>query len=155
MKLKNIILLALTTCTLIVIGTGIAKAVFIPRSSFQTAAAAVVIAQSSLDEQAISPEAEAINQATLEYLQEGRENLPEIPNIRRTVINQGYALSTWMWGEASGQALLAKTDDGWIVLANGGGAVDVFVLEGVGVPISIAEQLTESDQASWAKEQKE
>ena len=148
MKLKNLALLALTTCTLIVIGTGIAKAIFLPEGAFSRKTTAV-LAQSAPGEQTISPEVEAINQATIEYLIEGRENLPESPSISRTVVNEGYAIATWMWSEAGGQSVLSLTDEAWTVIASGGGAVDVSVLEEAGVPTEIAQQLIESDQAAW------
>ncbi|MEO1396237.1 MAG: hypothetical protein AAFV90_25350 [Cyanobacteria bacterium J06634_5] len=149
MQLKNLALLALTTCTLIVIGTGIAKAIFIPESSFSAITATAVLAQSVPEEQATPPEVEAINQATLEYLKDGREDLPETPSITRTVVDEGYAIATWTWGEAGGQSVLSLTDEIWTVIASGGGAVDVSVLVEAGVPTDIAERLIERDQATW------
>jgi cytoskeletal protein RodZ len=148
MKFKHLALLALTTCTLIVIGAGIAKGFFIPESSPRSFAPTSVLAQSIPDGQAVS-EAAAVNQATLEYLRQGRENLPQSPAIRRTVIKEGYALATWTWGEAGGQTVLSLANEKWTVLTGGGGAVDVSVLEAAGVPTTIAEQLIESDQAGW------
>lgn len=148
MTFKFLTMLALTTCTLIVIGTGIAKAIFIdsvPIASERTS----LLAQSTTEEATISPEIEEINQATLLHLQEGQENASQTPSIRRTIVSDNYALSTWLWGEAGGQSVLSQTDDGWQVIASGGGAVDVSVLEEAGVPTAIAEQLVESDQASW------
>lgn len=149
MQLKKLALLALTTCTLIVIGTGIAKAIFISESSFSTVTATAVLAQSVSEEQAIPPEVEAINQATLEYLKDGREDLPESPSITRTVVDEGYAIATWTWGEAGGQSVLSLTDELWTVIASGGGAVDVSVLIEAGIPTNIAERLIDSDQATW------
>ncbi|MEO0806041.1 MAG: hypothetical protein AAFY33_07025 [Cyanobacteria bacterium J06643_4] len=149
MKLKNLFLLALTTCTLIVIGTGIAKAIFLPEGAFSNIPAPAVLAQSALGEEAISSEIEAINQATIEYLNEGRENLSKAPSIRRTVIEAGYAIATWTWGEAGGQSVLSLTDETWTVIASGGGAVDAAALEEAGVPTMIAQQLIERDQAAW------
>ena len=149
MKLKNLALLALTTCTLIVIGTGIAKAIFLPKGAFSSPTTTAILAQSVPGERTISPEVEAINQATIEYLIEGRENLPESPSISRTVVNEGYAIATWTWGEAGGQSVLSLTTETWTVIASGGGAVDVSVLEEAGVPTEIAQQLIESDKAYW------
>jgi hypothetical protein len=149
MKFKHLALLALTTCTLIVIGAGIAKAIFIPDAASRNLAQTTVLAQSLPDEQAISAEVESVNQATLEHLRQGQENLAQSPSIRRTVIKEGYALATWTWGEAGGQTVLSLTNEKWTVLTGGGGAVDVAVLEAAGVPTDIAEQLIESDQAGW------
>jgi hypothetical protein len=149
MRFKHLALLALTTCTLIVIGAGIAKAIFIPEALHGRLVPQVVLAQSIPDEQAIPAEVAAVNQATLEHLRQGRENLPQSPTIRRTVVKEGYALATWTWGEAGGQTVLSLTNEKWTVLTGGGGAVDVAVLEAAGVPTDIAEQLIESDQAGW------
>jgi hypothetical protein len=150
MKFKHLALLALTTCTLIVIGAGIANAFFMPEPSPRSLAPTAVLAQSIPDEQPVSEaEAAAVNQATLEHLRQGRENLPQSPSIRRTVIKEGYALATWSWGEAGGQTVLSLTNEKWTVLAGGGGTVDVAVLEAAGVPTAIAEQLVESDRAGW------
>jgi hypothetical protein len=150
MRFKHLVLLALTTCTLIVIGTGIAKAFFTPEPPPRSFAPTTVLAQSVSDEQAVlETEVAAVNQATLEYLRQGRENLPPSPAIRRTVIKEGYALATWTWGEAGGQTVLSLANEQWTVLTGGGGAVDVSVLEAAGVPTDIAEQLIESDQAGW------
>lgn len=147
MKLKSLALLALTTCTFIVISTGIAKSIFLPEGAF-SATTTAVLAQIAPGERTISPEVEAINQATVEYLQEGRENLPEPPSISRTVVDEGYAIATWTWGEAGGQSVLSLTDETWTVITSGGGAVGVSVLEEAGVPTEIAQQLIESDQAA-------
>jgi hypothetical protein len=149
MRFKHLALLALTTCTLIVIGAGIAKAIFMPDAASRNLAQTTVLAQRLPDEQAIPAEVEAVNQATLEHLRQGRENLAQLPNIRRTVVKEGYALATWTWGEAGGQTVLSLTNEEWTVLTGGGGAVNVAVLETAGVPTDIAEQLIESDQAGW------
>ena len=148
MKIRFLAMLALTACTLIVIGSGIARAIFIedvPLTSFTPTS---ILAQ-NVSEEAIPPEVEEINQATLTHLQEGRENLSQLPSIRRTVINEDYALTTWSWGEAGGQSVLSLTEEGWQVLASGGGAVDTSVMEEAGVPTEIAQQLIESEQADW------
>ncbi|MEO1387910.1 MAG: hypothetical protein AAFV85_11120 [Cyanobacteria bacterium J06634_6] len=149
MKFQSLAMIALTTCTLIVIGTGVAKAIFIDHVPLTTSAPTAVLAQNSPQEEAIPPEVEEINRATLAHLQEGQENSSQIPTVRRTVVDEGYALVTWIWGEAGGQSVLSLTDDGWQVIASGGGAVDVSVMEEAGVPTAIAQQLIESDQASW------
>jgi hypothetical protein len=149
MRFKHLALLALTTCTLIVIGASISKAFFMPELSYRSFAPTAVLAQRIPDEQAIPAEVAAVNQATLEYLRQGRENLPQSPRITRTVVKEGYALATWTWGEAGGQTVLFLTNEKWTVLTGGGGAVDVAVLEATGVPTDIAEQLIESDRAGW------
>ena len=148
MKLKSLMLLALTTCTLIVISTDIAKAISVPIRPL-SALTTIVLAQSAPAKSTISPEVEAINQAALDHLQKGREGLSQSPSIERTVVEEGYAIATWIWGEAGGQSVLSLTDEVWTVIVSGGGAVDVSVLEEAGVPTDIAEQLIESDRAAW------
>ena len=148
MKFKNLALLALTTCTLIVLGTGIVRAAFTPKRP-QYEISQTVVTQSIGAEETDSLEIESVNQATLEHLQEGRQELAQLPSIRRTTVKQGYAIATWIWGEAGGQSVLSLTDESWTVIASGGGAVDLSVLEEAGVPTNIAEQLIESDQAAW------
>ncbi|MEM9088683.1 MAG: hypothetical protein AAGC93_08055 [Cyanobacteria bacterium P01_F01_bin.53] len=152
MKFKSLIMLALTTCALIVMGTGLVQAIFMPNHTFSIMPSTTVLAQGVLEEATIPPEVEEINQATLEYLQDGRESLPESPTISRTVVDEDYAIATWSWGEAGGQSVLSRTEEGWTVLVSGGGAVDISVLEGAGVPTDIAEQLMTSDQAARSQE---
>lgn len=146
MKFKKLALLVLTTCTVIVIGTGIAKAILIPGNAHSAPTTPFVLAQSTSE---MSPEAEAVNQATIEHLQQGRETLPHSPSISRTVIEENYALATWIWGEAGGQTALSFTDDAWTVLTSGGGAIDVSGLEAAGVPSAIVEKLVEGDRTQW------
>ena len=148
MKFKFLATLALTTCTLIVIGTGIAKAIFINNVP-TTLERTIILTQSVTEETTPAPEFEAINQAALSHLQAGRENLSQAPIIRRPVVYEGYALSTWAWGEAGGQSVLSLTDSSWQVIASGGGAMNISVLEEANVPTAIADQLIERDQAGW------
>lgn len=149
MKLKSFLLLAFTVCTFLVLSTGIVKAVFIPDSSVLSGPKAAVVAQRVAEEQMVPPEIEAINQATVEYLQGSRENLSALPSITRTVIDGDYAIATWTWGEAGGQSGLTFTEESWTVITSGGGAVDVATLEEAGVPTDVAERLIESDRAGW------
>ncbi|MEL6777775.1 MAG: hypothetical protein AAFO06_11005 [Cyanobacteria bacterium J06597_16] len=146
MKFKKLALLVLTTCTVIVIGTGVAKAILVSGNAHSVPATPFILAQSTLE---ISPEAEAVNQVTIEYLLQERENLPQSPSISRTVIEENYALATWTWGDAGGQTALSLTDESWTVLTGGGGAIDVSSLEAVGVPSAIAEKLVEGDRTQW------
>ena len=153
MKFKYLALLALTTCTLIVIGAGIARAMLMPDVSMASLLNPSVIAQSAPAQQATPAEIAALNQATLTYLRQGRENLPQAPSISRTIIRENYGLVSWIWGEAGGQSVLALTDDGWTVLTSGGGAIDVAGMEAVGVPSAIAQQLIETDRAAWKQQE--
>ena len=148
MKLKRLVLLALTTCTMIVIGSGLAKAtwLWVPPSSVLSPNA--VIAQVSQPNQTSTAEEAAIAQATIADLVGDRENLTQIPAVIRTVVEGEYALATWIWGEAGGQAVLSRAGTSWTVLASGGGAVDVSTLEELNIPTAVAEQLIESDQAA-------
>ena len=149
MKLKSFLLLALTVCTFMVLSTGIVKAVFISGDSVLSRPETAVVAQRVAEEEMVPPEIEAINQATVEYLQGSRENLSALPSITRTVMDGDYAIATWTWGEAGGQSVLTLTDERWTVITSGGGAVDVATLEEAGVPTDIAERLIESDRAGW------
>jgi hypothetical protein len=96
--------------------------------------------------QSIDQEGE-VTQATLDYLLEGAAGATQQPEVIRAVIVKGYALTTWLWGEAGGQTVLAHSETGWTVLTSGGGAVDTATLIDVGVPAEIAEQLIEQDSA--------
>ncbi|WP_141242183.1 hypothetical protein [Leptolyngbya sp. BC1307] len=152
MKLKRLVLLALTTCTVIVIGSGLAKANWLwvsPSSSLSTKA---VIAQVSQPPQTSTAEETAITQATIADLVGDSENLAQMPDVIRTVVEGEYALATWVWGEAGGQTVLSQAGTSWTVLSSGGGAVDVSTLEELDIPTAVAEQLIESDQAAWEKE---
>ncbi|MEL7358229.1 MAG: hypothetical protein AAFN40_16900 [Cyanobacteria bacterium J06560_6] len=152
MRYKHLSLLALTVCTVVVIGSGLAKAVFIPGTSQADFDAPSVVAQALPNEQEISPEETAVTEATVTHLQQGSGNSPQPPTVRRTVIEGDYALATWIWGEAGGQTVLSRTDETWTVLTGGGGAIDVAGLEAVGVPTAIAEQLIESDRTASEQE---
>jgi len=152
MRYKHLSLLALTVCTVIVIGSGLAKAALISGTSQVSFDAPSIVAQALPNEQEISPEITAITEATLTHLQQGNSNLPQSPTVRRTVIEGDYALATWSWGEAGGQTVLSFADETWTVLTGGGGAIDVTGLEAVGVPAAIAEQLIERDRTALEQE---
>lgn len=154
MKLKRLILFAITTCTTIVIGTGIIRAVAIARVPYHIIPAVLTVAQGSSNEQNTPSEITAVNRAAIAYLRQGRENLPQTPSIRRTVVEDDYAIATWAWGEAGGQAVLSLADDEWKVLSSGGGAVDASTLEELDVPEAIAERLMESDRSAREQEVK-
>lgn len=159
MKLKRILLLALTVCTAIVMASGLARANFTQPVAASVSSPPTLIAQGvpvqsdseeqSPEEQSDPADVTAVNEATLVHLQQGGENLPTAPEIRRTVIQEDYALVTWSWGEAGGQTALSLVNEEWTVLTSGGGSVDSPVLEAAGVPTDIAQQLVESDRANW------
>jgi hypothetical protein len=152
MKLKLLALLALTTCTIIVIGTGLSKAAWFSEHS-NVSTMPIVAQVSPVTEPNATVEA-AVNRAAIAYLLGDRQNSPQAPTVRRTVIESNYALSTWAWGEAGGQAVLALADGDWRVLASGGGAVDVATLTALDVPTATAERLIERDQAASQRENK-
>ncbi|MEL6780647.1 MAG: hypothetical protein AAFO06_25775 [Cyanobacteria bacterium J06597_16] len=152
MRYKHLSLLALTVCTVIVIGAGLAKAVLMPGTSQVSPEVPSVVAQALPNEQEISPEVTAVTEATLTHLQQGSSNSPQSPTVRRAVIEEDYALATWSWGEAGGQTVLSRTDETWTVLTGGGGAIDVAGLEAAGVPTAIAEELIERDRTAWEQE---
>lgn len=152
MKIKRFILMALTTCAVIVIGAGLAKAnwLWVPLRNSLTVKPAVE--RVSQDSQPSTTEEAAIAQATIAYLVGDRENLGQMPDVTRTVVEGEYALASWVWGEAGGQAVLSKTGTSWTVMSSGGGAMDVSTLEGLDIPTTWAERLIESDQATWSDE---
>lgn len=152
MKLKRLVLLALTTCTVIVIGSGLAQAtwLWVPPSSYLSPKA--VIAQVAQPGQTSTAEEAVIAQATIADLARDRENLTQMPAVIRTVVEGEYALTTWIWGEAGGQSVLSRAGTSWTVLTSGGGAVDVSTLEELDIPTAVAEQLIESDQAAREEE---
>lgn len=164
MKLKQVLLLALTVCTVIVMASGLARANFTQPVAASVSSPSFLIAQDvpvqsgseeqspegqSPEEQSDSADVTAVDEATQAHLQQGGESLPTTPEIRRTVIQEDYALVTWSWGDAGGQTALSLVNEEWTVLTSGGGAVDVSVLQAAGVPIDIAQQLVASDRASW------
>jgi hypothetical protein len=88
-----------------------------------------------------------VTQATLDYLLEGAAGATQQPEVIRAVIVEGYALTTWLWGEAGGQTVLAHRETGWTILISGGGTVDTATLIDVGVSAEIAEQMIEQDSS--------
>ena len=74
-----------------------------------------------------------IEAAVIEVVSEGlRADLT--PEIRSINVSGDYALATWTVGHMGGQTLLQQSDDGWVVVQNGGGAMNAAVLEQLGVP---------------------
>lgn len=74
-----------------------------------------------------------IEAAVIEVVSDGlRADLT--PEIRSLNISGNYALATWTIEHMGGQTLLQQSDDGWVVVQNGGGAMNAAVLEQLGVP---------------------
>ena len=67
------------------------------------------------------------------------------PEVRRIETAGDYALATWIWGEAGGQALVKLEEDAWRVIESGGGAMDQTTLEELGVSAAEAEQLLQPE----------
>lgn len=61
--------------------------------------------------------------------------------IERIFIVDNYAVANWVLGEGGGQAILAKKQNTWQILARGGGAVNDSYLRSLGVPQSSAQKL--------------
>ena len=98
-----------------------------------------VIAQTTTDTNEVAEQ--AITEAVILELVQDRD-LPVTPEIRRITTVGEYALAAWIWGEAGGQSLVQLDDSNqWKVIESGGGAMDVSVLEQLGVPTAEAEQL--------------
>lgn len=74
-----------------------------------------------------------IESAVIEVVSDGlRADLT--PEIRSITISGNYALATWTIEHMGGQILLQQSEDGWVVVQNGGGAMNAAVLEQLGVP---------------------
>lgn len=93
------------------------------------------IAIEELEMQADEEEATAKNivDAVTQHLTEGDPEV-EAPNVIRINKSANYALTTWTWGEAGGQALLQLKEDVWTVIEAGGGAMNESTLLEAGVP---------------------
>jgi hypothetical protein len=61
--------------------------------------------------------------------------------VRKVAVVSGYALVSWIEGEAGGQALLQKQSGTWKILTYGGGWLGLGGLKQAGVPQAIAERL--------------
>lgn len=74
-----------------------------------------------------------IEAVVLEVVSEGlRADLT--PEIRRINVSGDYALATWNVEHMGGQTLLQWSEEGWVVVQTGGGAMNDTVLEQLGVP---------------------
>lgn len=74
-----------------------------------------------------------IEAAVLEVVSDGlRADLT--PESRSINISGNYALATWTIEHMGGQTLLQQSDRRWVVVQNGGGAMNTAVLEQLGVP---------------------
>lgn len=63
------------------------------------------------------------------------------PAVYQVAIVNGYALTSWMWGEGGGQALLRKKGHHWSVVRAKGGDMDQNILVAFGVPPATAATL--------------
>jgi glucokinase len=102
-----------------------------------------VAAQAAIS--SINPE---IAKVTIENLLSGQGKSITQPIVRRTTVDEKYAIATWQWGEAGGQSILIQQDNRWKVLASGGGAVSLEILKQQGIPAPIAERLMQKEQAA-------
>lgn len=74
-----------------------------------------------------------IEAAVIEVVSDGLQ-ADLTPEIRSINISGNYALATWTIQHMGGQTLLQQSDGGWVVVQNGGGAMNAAVLEQLGVP---------------------
>ncbi len=71
--------------------------------------------------------------------------------VRKVAVASGYALVSWVEGEAGGQALLQKQSGAWKILTHGGGWLGLGGLKQYGVPQAIAEQLLTQIDPKWRR----
>jgi len=64
-----------------------------------------------------------------------------IPKIERVFRADNYAIADWILGESGGQAVLAKQQNNWKLLAPGGGALSAGYLQKLGIPEQQTQQL--------------
>ncbi len=93
----------------------------------------------------------AVAKAAIAQLLSKVDQTPAPPTVKRTTVVDGYAIATWLWGEAGGQSILTKKQGRWQVLSAGGGVVDVATLKSVGVPEKIARTLIQKEAATQKK----
>jgi hypothetical protein len=92
----------------------------------------------------------AIAKATIEHLLSSKSKSKVQPKVRRTTVEEQYAIATWQWGEAGGQSIL-KQGKRWKVVGSGGGAVNLESLKQKGVPDKIADRLMQKEQAAQTR----
>lgn len=67
-----------------------------------------------------------------------------IPQIRRVIIVDNYAMADWLLGEFGGSAVLAKKNGEWAFLASGGGVYNAEELQQhFGIPKNTANKLVQ------------
>ncbi len=93
----------------------------------------------------------AVAKTTVAQLLSKVDKTTEQPIVRRTSVEGNYAIATWTWGEAGGQAILMKKQGRWQVLSSGGGAVNVDTLKKVGIPEKTARILMQTETAAFKK----
>jgi hypothetical protein len=93
----------------------------------------------------------AIAKATIEHLLSSKSKSKVQPKVRRTTVEEQYAIATWQWGEAGGQSILTQQGKRWKVVGSGGGAVNLESLKQKGVPDKIADRLMQKEQAAQTR----
>lgn len=98
------------------------------------------IAQPTL---ALTTDQQQVIQLTIAAVQAKNPSAPS-PVVTKLSIASGYALTTWLWGDAGGQALLSKSSKRWSVVQAHGGRMDATILHAFGVPSTTAATLIAS-----------
>ena len=93
----------------------------------------------------------AVAKATVAELVSKVSKTAAQPIVTRTTVEGNYAIATWLWGEAQGQAILAKKQKRWQVLSAGGGAINLTTLKEVGVPEKTARSLMQKETMAQKK----
>jgi hypothetical protein len=90
----------------------------------------------------------AIAKATIEHLLSSKSKAKAQPTVRRSTVEEKYAIATWQWGEAGGQSVLIQQGKRWKVFGSGGGAVNLETLKQKGIPAKTAERLMQKEQTA-------
>jgi hypothetical protein len=106
------------------------------------------LVESAIAKPAITASNPAIAKATIAHLLSSKSKSKVQPTVRRTTVEEKYAIATWQWGEAGGQSILIQQSKRWKIVDSGGGAINLETLKQKGVPAKVAEKLMQKEQVA-------
>jgi hypothetical protein len=106
------------------------------------------LVESAIAKPAITTNNPEITKATIAHLLSSKSKSKVQPTVRRTTVEEKYAIATWQWGEAGGQSVLIQQSKRWKVVDSGGGAINLETLKQKGVPAKVAEKLMQKEQVA-------